>query len=255
MTTQQDQLLATIRDEAANPLDRAAALHRLQELTGWVQGELAARAGFSPRRVRELLSLRHLAPVIQEGIRAGWLTTAHVRVLRRLESEEQAHWCQVVRTESLSAATLQRRVGRPAPTGEALDELVEPDNPAADTRGAAEPLPSAPPVPTSPPVIVPAAHAEPALAARDQRRLAQLLAAYPHLPQPSAEAMIRFVGGSPFGQQVLGPLETALAHLPDNLDALTGSQGMTLVALLDPLLARLAAVRDMVQANLGGTPR
>ncbi|MBU0495061.1 MAG: hypothetical protein KKA73_11660 [Chloroflexi bacterium] len=241
-------LLDLIRDETANPLDRAAALQQLQELRGWTQDELAVECGYSARQVRALLALPRLPDHLRDGLRASWLTPTHVQILTRLEKiADQIYWAQVVREKDLSSRELRRAIqkGRPAPHDPDAAIQPAPSTAPDSLASTAEPsrLTAPPPAPAPLPV-----------SARDQQRVAALLVCHPHLARPVAEAMIRFLReNTGFAANVLDPIEDALAHIPPDLSDLTGSTCTVLLVLLDQLIQRLSTLRAAVQQQFSRT--
>lgn len=262
MEDPQEMLLEIIRDETGDPLDRAEALQKLQGLKGCTQDELAQLSGYSSRQVRLLLSLLQLPTLLQDGLREGWLTVTHARILGRLEGEAaQVHWAQVVHEKGLSSRGLDRAIQEAQARQQSIPEpgTLPPDAPAAISSPHGQTRDStAAPAPAEGICLFesgrgdasPSAAGETTLGIRDQRRLEQLLTYAPDLPPDVAEAMVRHIRDIGFADEVLDPIEEALSCIPADLTELTGSTCTTLLVLLARLIQDLAVLRAAVQSQL-----
>jgi ParB/RepB/Spo0J family partition protein len=107
----QRQIIANCQREDLTPLEKARALARLIDLTGWKVGELASRIGSSPAAVSRHLALLKLPEAIQASVAAGKIPASAAYELARLDNpEEQIRLASQVATGGLTRDQLAGRV-------------------------------------------------------------------------------------------------------------------------------------------------
>ncbi len=111
-------LVENLQREDLNPMEAAAAYHKLATEFALSQEQVAEAVGKSRSAVANTMRLLNLPQVVQDSLRAGEITEGHGRAILAADSHEAmlALW-QVVRERSLSvreAETLGRPPARPA---------------------------------------------------------------------------------------------------------------------------------------------
>ncbi|MDP3011542.1 MAG: ParB/RepB/Spo0J family partition protein [Candidatus Hydromicrobium sp.] len=97
-------LIENIQREDLNDIDRASALKKLKESTGFTWEIIGSKLGLSKRRVLALVDLLDLPEEIKEDIRSKKLTEKHGRALRQLKDnkDEILKVSKIVKEEKLS---------------------------------------------------------------------------------------------------------------------------------------------------------
>jgi len=97
-------LIENIQREDLNDIDRASALKKLKESTGFTWEIIGSKLGLSKRRVLDLVGLLDLPKKIKEDIRSKKLTEKHGRALRQLKDnkDEILKVSKIVKEEKLS---------------------------------------------------------------------------------------------------------------------------------------------------------
>ena len=97
-------LIENIQREDLNDIDRASALKKLKESTGFTWEIIGSKLGLSKRRVLALVDLLDLPEEIKEDIRSKKLTEKHGRALRKLKDnkDEMLKVSKIVKENKLS---------------------------------------------------------------------------------------------------------------------------------------------------------
>ncbi|NQT67227.1 MAG: ParB/RepB/Spo0J family partition protein, partial [Actinobacteria bacterium] len=98
-------LIENIQREDLNDIDRASALRKLKESTGFTWELIGRKLGLSKRRVLALVGLLDLPEKIKEDIRNKILTEKHGKALRKLNNKDEIlKVSKIVKEEKLSGA-------------------------------------------------------------------------------------------------------------------------------------------------------
>ena len=98
-------LIENIQREDLNDIDRASALRKLKESTGFTWELIGRKLGLSKRRVLALVGLLDLPEKIKEDIRNKILTAKHGKALRKLNNKDEIlKVSKIVKEEKLSGA-------------------------------------------------------------------------------------------------------------------------------------------------------
>jgi ParB family transcriptional regulator, chromosome partitioning protein len=97
-------LIENIQREDLNDIDRASALKKLKESTGFTWELIGSKLGLSKRRVLDLVGLLDLPEEIKEDIRSKKLTEKHGRALKKLKDnkDEMLKVSKIIKDEKLS---------------------------------------------------------------------------------------------------------------------------------------------------------
>ena len=97
-------LIENIQREDLNDIDRASALKKLKESTGFTWELIGSKLGLSKRRVLDLVGLLDLPKEIKEDIRSKKLTEKHGRALKKLKDnkDEMLKVSKIIKDEKLS---------------------------------------------------------------------------------------------------------------------------------------------------------
>ena len=97
-------LIENIQREDLNDIDRASALKKLKESTGFTWELIGSKLGLSKRRVLDLVGLLDLPEEIKEDIRSKKLTEKHGRALKKLKDnkDEILKVSKIVKEKKLS---------------------------------------------------------------------------------------------------------------------------------------------------------
>lgn len=82
-------LVENIQRENLNPLEEAAAVHRLMDECGLTQESVSQRIGRSRPAVANLLRLLSLSEPVQDLVRVGSLTAGHARALAGIDDTDR----------------------------------------------------------------------------------------------------------------------------------------------------------------------
>jgi len=129
-------LIENLQREELNPMEVAAAYHRLMEELGYTQQDVADKVGKDRTSVANILRLLKLPAEIQDDIRAGRLSMGHARAVLAVEDERgQLELARRIKTRGLSvreaeALAASRKISvekpkkksRPDPNLEAVQE-------------------------------------------------------------------------------------------------------------------------------------
>mgnify|MGYP001192433153 FL=1 len=126
-------LIENIQREDLNPLEEAAALHRLREEFELTQQQVADSVGKSRVAVANLLRLLNLAPRVRQMLSQGDLEMGHARALLSLEAHVQEEVAVQVSRKGLSVRQTEGLVRRllKGPSAANTPGAARPD---ADTR-------------------------------------------------------------------------------------------------------------------------
>ncbi len=105
-------LIENIQREELNPIEEAAALHRLIEEFGLTHQETAEAVGRSRAAVSNLLRLLSLEPQVKQMLEAGQLEMGHARALLSLEGAAQIRAAEEVARRGLSVRETEQLVRR-----------------------------------------------------------------------------------------------------------------------------------------------
>jgi len=106
-------LVENLHREDLNPLEEAEAYHRLLEITGETQEELAKRLGKDRSTIANALRILKLPKEIQQYIVDGQITMGHARVLAGIQDRErQKELLKEVLSKGLSVRALENRAKR-----------------------------------------------------------------------------------------------------------------------------------------------
>ncbi len=138
-------LIENIQREDLNPIEEAAAYHRLAEDFGLKQEEIAAAVGKERSTVANFLRLLKLPEEVRHELASGELSMGHARALLSLPDEQtQRHTAREVIARGLSVReteTLVKKLLAPATTRTPSAETpTEPGKKDVHTRHAEEQL-------------------------------------------------------------------------------------------------------------------
>ncbi len=105
-------LIENIQREELNPIEEAAALHRLIEEFGLTHQETAEAVGRSRAAVSNLLRLLSLEPKVKQMLEEGRLEMGHARALLSLEGPAQIRAAEEVAKRGLSVRETEQLVRR-----------------------------------------------------------------------------------------------------------------------------------------------
>ncbi len=105
-------LIENIQREELNPIEEAAALHRLIEEFGLTHQETAEAVGRSRAAVSNLLRLLTLEPKVKQMLEAGELEMGHARALLSLDGAAQIKAAEEVAKRGLSVRETEQLVRR-----------------------------------------------------------------------------------------------------------------------------------------------
>ncbi len=105
-------LIENIQREELNPIEEAAALHRLIEEFGLTHQETAEAVGRSRAAVSNLLRLLTLEPKVKQMLEAGALEMGHARALLSLDGAAQIKAAEEVAKRGLSVRETEQLVRR-----------------------------------------------------------------------------------------------------------------------------------------------
>lgn len=109
LTQAQLALVENIQREDLNPMDRATGYRTLLTQLGLTQSELAGRLGEDRSSIANFLRLLELAPVVQQMVTDGVLSSGHGKVLAGITSQvEQIRLAELAVSQSLSVRNLER---------------------------------------------------------------------------------------------------------------------------------------------------
>ncbi|MGM0433294.1 MAG: ParB/RepB/Spo0J family partition protein [Pseudomonadota bacterium] len=111
-------LVENIQRENLNPIEEAAALHRLQEEFGLTQQQTADAVGKSRTTITNLLRLMGLAEEVRIMLEHGDLEMGHGRALLGLSQQQQAPLARQVVSKSLSVRQTEALVRRTLEQGQ-----------------------------------------------------------------------------------------------------------------------------------------
>ncbi|MFO7786735.1 MAG: ParB/RepB/Spo0J family partition protein [Halospina sp.] len=120
-------LVENIQRENLNPIEEAAALHRLQEEFGLTQQQTADAVGKSRTTITNLLRLMGLAEEVRIMLEHGDLEMGHGRALLGLSQQQQAPLARQVVSKSLSVRQTEALVRRTLEQGHAKPEPKKED--------------------------------------------------------------------------------------------------------------------------------
>ena len=129
-------IVENLHRDDLNPLEEAAAFHRLMDEFGLTQHQVAVRVGRSRPAVANSLRLLHLPDSVQERIMDGTLGAGHARALAGLGDRQLVErLARRVSEEGLSVRQVEDLVRSVDELGETADE--DPPMPPTVTRDAA----------------------------------------------------------------------------------------------------------------------
>jgi len=129
-------IVENLHRDDLNPLEEAAAFHRLMDEFGLTQHQVAVRVGRSRPAVANSLRLLHLPDSVQERIMDGTLGAGHARALAGLGDRQLVErLARRVSEEGLSVRQVEDLVRSIDEVGESADE--DPATPPTVTRDAA----------------------------------------------------------------------------------------------------------------------
>ncbi|MBJ32145.1 MAG: chromosome partitioning protein ParB [Acidimicrobiaceae bacterium] len=129
-------IVENLHRDDLNPLEEAAAFHRLMDEFGLTQHQVAVRVGRSRPAVANSLRLLHLPDSVQERIMDGTLGAGHARALAGLGDRQLVErLARRVSEEGLSVRQVEDLVRSIDEVGETADE--DPPTPPTVTRDAA----------------------------------------------------------------------------------------------------------------------
>ncbi len=105
-------LIENIQREELNPIEEAAALHRLIEEFGLTHQETAEAVGRSRAAVSNLLRLLTLEPKVKQMLEEGQLEMGHARALLSLDGAAQIRAAEEVAKRGLSVRETEQLVRR-----------------------------------------------------------------------------------------------------------------------------------------------
>ena len=126
-------LVENIQRENLNPIEEAAALHRLQEEFGLTQQQTADAVGKSRTTITNLLRLMGLAEEVRIMLEHGDLEMGHGRALLGLSQQQQAPVARQVVSKSLSVRQTEALVRKTLEQGQG-DAKPEPKKEDPDIR-------------------------------------------------------------------------------------------------------------------------
>ena len=121
-------LIENIQREDLNPIEIAAAFHRLASHHGLSHEQIAERTGKERSTVTNFLRLLRLGERAQHELKAGTITVGHARALLNLDShQEQARLCDEIIVRKLSVREIEALVKKltdppPAPKEKSADK-------------------------------------------------------------------------------------------------------------------------------------
>lgn len=123
-------LIENIQRQALNPIEEAAALHRLIDEFGLTHEQTAQAVGRSRVSVTNMLRLLNLESGVRAMLEQGKLEMGHARALLGLRGGQQFRAAQEVETKGLSvreAERLVKKLGNPDPARPSAVNMVDPD--------------------------------------------------------------------------------------------------------------------------------
>ena len=129
-------LIENIQRQELNPIEEAHAYHRLVNVLGLTQEEIAKRVGKDRSSIANYVRLLKLSETVQKMLEREQLSMGHARALLGLESEEQqASLAQEIIARKLSVRETERAVQNEARKSEDR-EISTPINKDANIRAA-----------------------------------------------------------------------------------------------------------------------
>ncbi|HEY2837677.1 MAG TPA: ParB/RepB/Spo0J family partition protein [Pirellulales bacterium] len=125
----QRQLIANLQRAGLSACERARAIQRLMEATGWPVTEAAGKCGISGSTATRLLAILGLPEAIQASIDAGKIPESAGYLLKRVDDPEKQ--------AALAAQLAEGRLTRDALIGQVKAERKAPSNPKAGQRATA----------------------------------------------------------------------------------------------------------------------
>ncbi|WP_077529946.1 ParB/RepB/Spo0J family partition protein [Vreelandella utahensis] len=132
-------LVENIQRENLNPIEEAAALHRLQEEFGLTQQQTADAVGKSRTTITNLLRLMGLAEEVRIMLEHGDLEMGHGRALLGLSHQQQAPVARQVVSKSLSVRQTEALVRKTLEQGQG-NAKPEPEKEDPDIRNLQDQL-------------------------------------------------------------------------------------------------------------------
>lgn len=123
-------LVENLQREDLNPMEAAAAYHKLATEFALSQEQVAEAVGKSRSAVANTMRLLNLPQVVQDSLRAGEITEGHGRAILAAEGHEAmlALW-QVIRERTLSVRAAESLGRPPAPARRAKPARARPADP------------------------------------------------------------------------------------------------------------------------------
>lgn len=100
-------LVENVQRADLNPIEKAAAFHRLTELTGATNDEIAKRLGLDRSTVANFVRLLDLAEPVQALVSRGTLTMGHARALLGLDPDQQQSLAELAVRERLTVRDIE----------------------------------------------------------------------------------------------------------------------------------------------------
>ena len=124
-------LIENIQRENLNPIEEAAALHRLQEEFGLTQQQVADAVGKSRTTITNLLRLMGLSQEVRVMLEHGDLEMGHGRALLSLQPQQQVQLARQVVSRALSVRQTEALVRKALESGDTgggkRKEVQDPD--------------------------------------------------------------------------------------------------------------------------------